>query len=289
MKVINKNPFKDSLYKNSLFLMISSGVMSVLGFFFWIICARIYPSEQVGLATTMISVGSLIVSFSILGMNSGLIRYLPDSTNRDNKINTVLTLSIISTIIFSSIFLIGVNKFSPRLEFIKESIIMSFGFIGFMIVLAGNSVIESVFVALRNAKFVFVKSTIFGILKLGFPFLFVGFGAYGIFGSYVFSLGIALLCVFFVLIFKFNYKPKFVFYDRVIKKIGKYSFGNYIAGFLSGLSLLVLPLMVTNLINAKTTAYYFMSVQIATLLFVIPNATTSSLFAEGSNNEKKLK
>ena len=29
---------KDSLYKNSIYLMVSSGVMAAFGFFFWLIC-----------------------------------------------------------------------------------------------------------------------------------------------------------------------------------------------------------------------------------------------------------
>jgi len=36
------------------------------------------------------------------------------------------------------------------------------------------------------------------------------------------------------------------------------------------------------------TAYYYMAMMIAGLLFVIPNATAQSLFAEGSHNEKNL-
>jgi O-antigen/teichoic acid export membrane protein len=46
--------------------------------------------------------------------------------------------------------------------------------------------------------------------------------------------------------------------------------------------------MITNVISPTTTAYYFMAIQIANLLFVIPSATTNSLFAEGSHNEKGL-
>ena len=103
------------------------------------------------------------------------------------------------------------------------------------------------------------------------------------------ALMIGFGVVFIVLMFKFNYKPKFVFHDSIIKKMGRYSFGNYVAGFIGGLPLMVLPLMITNLINPEATAYYYMAMMIAGLLFVIPRATTQSLFAEGSHNEKEMK
>ncbi|GAI92246.1 unnamed protein product, partial [marine sediment metagenome] len=53
--------------------MLSTGVMAVFGFFFWIINARLYSAEQVGIGTTLIPIMTLISSFSILGLGSGLI------------------------------------------------------------------------------------------------------------------------------------------------------------------------------------------------------------------------
>jgi O-antigen/teichoic acid export membrane protein len=279
----------DSLYRNSIYLMVSSGIMAAFGFLFWLICARLFPAEDIGLATTIISVMGLIASFSVLGLNTGLIRYLPTSENKNNKINTCFTVVALTTIIVSCIFLLGLGKFSPRLVFIKENIIMSFAFIFFMAVYSLGSMIDSVFIAFRKAKFVLIKSTIFSGLKLGMPFIFLGLGAFGIFSAYMSAMFIAVGVVFFILILKFDYKPKFVFYDSVIVKMGRYSFGNYIAGFIGGLPLMLLPLMITNQLHPETTAYYFMAMQIASLLFVIPNATNNSLFAEGSHDERGLK
>ena len=286
---IYKKIMKDSLYKNSLYLMVSTLIMAMLGFLFWMINARLFSAEQIGLATTIISVMGLITGFSVLGLNIALIKYLPKSRRKSNKINTCFTIVILSSIVVSSIFLLGLGKFSPRLLFIKENLLLSFSFIFFMVVAGLNSIIESVFTAFRSAKFILVKNSIFSLLKIGLVFLFIGLGAYGIFVSWMLALMIGFGVVFIVLMFKFNYKPKFVFHDSIIKKMGRYSFGNYVAGFIGGLPLMVLPLMITNLLNPEITAYYYMAMMIAGLLFVIPRATTQSLFAEGSHNEKEMK
>ena len=279
----------DSLYRNSIYLMSSTLVMAVLGFAFWMINARLFTVEQIGLATTIISVMGLITGFSVLGLNIGLIRYLPRAKEKNKKINTAFTLVAITTVIVTSIFLIGLGKFSPRLIFIQESLILSFSFIFFMVFAGFNSIIDSVFIAYRNTKYILAKNTIFSCLKIVLSFLFVGLGAYGIFSSWMISLIIAISFSFFMLIKKYEYKPKFAFYDSIIHKIGKYSFGNYVAGFIGGLPLMILPLMITNMIGPETTAYYYMAMMIAGLLFVIPQATTQSLFAEGSYDEENLK
>ena len=81
----------DSLYKNSIYLMLSTGVMAVFGFFFWMINARLYSAEQVGIGTTLISIMTLISSFSLLGLGNSLIKYLSTSDKKNERINTFVS------------------------------------------------------------------------------------------------------------------------------------------------------------------------------------------------------
>jgi O-antigen/teichoic acid export membrane protein len=69
----------------------------------------------------------------------------------------------------------------------------------------------------------------------------------------------------------------------------KFSLGNYIAGFIGGLPAMVLPILIINSIGAKFSAYFYMDMMIANLLYIIPTATSQSLFAEGSYGEIELK
>jgi len=77
----------DSLYRNSIYMMISTLIMSFLGFVFWMIVTRLYSASDVGLATTIISVMGLITSFSLLGLNVGLIKYLPTQRIRIRRLS----------------------------------------------------------------------------------------------------------------------------------------------------------------------------------------------------------
>ncbi|MBU1130005.1 oligosaccharide flippase family protein, partial [Patescibacteria group bacterium] len=146
----------DSLYRNSIYLMASTGVMAFFGFFFWMINVRLYPTEQVGIGTTIISVMSLLSSFSLLGLGNSLIKYLPASERKNEKINTSFTLAGITSIFISIIFLVFLKKFSPELLFIKDNIFFIMLFISFIVFSSLNTISDSIFVAYRSTKYVLI-------------------------------------------------------------------------------------------------------------------------------------
>ena len=291
MKIISKfynHLANDSLYRNSIYLMLSTAVMAFLGFFFWIINARLYSTEQVGIATTLISVVTLISSFSLFGFGAGLIRYLPTSKQKNEKINTGFTLVAIASIFISIIYLLGLNIFSPKLLFVRENIIFAILFILFVVFSSLNTISESVFVAYRSSKYILIKNTAFSIAKLALPILLISLGAYGIFASVGIASVVAVVLSLIFLILKFNYSINPIISKEVVKRMTKFSIGNYVAGFIGGLPMMVLPIIITNQLGPKFTAYYFMPMMIASFLYIIPQATTRSLFAEGSHREGEV-
>ncbi len=114
-------------------------------------------------------------------------------------------------------------------------------------------------------------------------------GAYGIFMSVGIAMAIAFLLSLVFLILRFNYLPKPIIDISIVKRMTIFSLGNYTAGLIAGLPATVLPIIITNLIGAEFSAYFYMDMMIANLLYIIPRATSQSLFAEGSYNETELK
>ena len=279
----------DSFYRNSIFLMLSTGVMAVFGFFFWMINARLYSAEQVGIGTTLISIMTLISSFSILGIGNGLIRYLPTSERKNEKISTSFILVGFTSIFVSIFFLVFLKIFSPRLLFVRESIIFSLLFILFIFFSSLNIISGNVFIAYRSSKFVLIKNTIFSIVKLILPIFLVALGAYGIFVSTGIAMAVAFLVSLVFLILRFNYLPKPIIDRIVVKRMTKFSLGNYVAVFIRDLPVMILPILITNLVGARFSAYFYMDMMIANFLYIIPIASSQSLFAEGSYSEKDLK
>ncbi len=143
----HKQMFSEPLYKNSIYLMLSSVIMAGFGFFFWTINARLFSAHDVGLATTLISAATLLVSLSGLGLGIALIRFLPASKNKSHKINSCLTVALLFSVIVSTIFLLGINVFSPGLAFVQKNLYYSILFIVFTGSFLLFTMVESVFLA----------------------------------------------------------------------------------------------------------------------------------------------
>lgn len=269
--------------------MLSTGIIAVLGFFFWIISTHLYPVEQVGIGTTLISVMTLISSFSILGLDSAIIRFLPTSEKNNKKINTSFSLVALMSILISVIYLIFQKVFSPKLLFVRENVIFSLLFVVFVVFSSLNTISENIFIAYRSAKYVLIKNIIFGVAKLILPFILIALGAYGIFMSVGIAVAIAFAFSLFFLILKYNYSFKPEINKDIVRRMTKFSLGNYVAGFIGGLPVMILPILITNLIGPEYSAYFYMDIMIANFLYIIPAATSQSLFAEGSYSESELK
>ncbi len=278
---------KDTLYQNSLFMMASTAVVSGSGFFFWIIVANLYKDSQVGLATAIISAVTFIMNLSILGLNYSIIRFLSKTKNKTQLLSDSFSAISLAAAIFAGMFLLFLPFFSPSLAFVREGP-TAWVFILFTILVTLDYFTESIFIAYRAGKYIFYKNIVVSISKLLLPALFVGFGAVGIFFAWSLALSSALIVSFFILVKKFHFKFTPAFRRTKLKELVSFSFVNFLVGLLGIAPGLLLPILITNTINSQTAAYFYIAYMIANLLYVIPYATTQSLFAEGSYDEKSF-
>jgi len=269
---------KDPFYKNSFFIMLTSISSSGLGFIFWVFAAKLYPKEDVGIATALISSVSLLVLFTRFGLDQSLVRFFPDG-NKDRILSTSILITTVFAILSGVIFITGIKVWSPELSLVKGHTQL------YLLFLASSSVASITgvsFIALRKAEHHFSQSLL-ASLKLLFLFPLVLHGTMGIFSSFGISCTIA--SVFSILIlFKLGIKPSY--YDRkFLKDSFLFSAGNYVAGMLITAPSQILPIMVLNVLGAEDAAHYFIAYGIASLLFMIPSAFSTSLFVEGSYGE----
>ncbi len=288
MKKLFKHFYQDSLYRNSIYLMLSTAIMAGFGFFFWLLNARLFTTEQIGLATTLISVVTLIASLSNLGLNTGLIRYLPKSDKKNSQINTAFTIVIVASILVGIVYLLGINWFSPKLNFLKDNLTYQLIFIILVVFMSLNGILDSIFIAYRSSVYVLLKNSILSAIKLALPITLIALGSFGIFVSFGLGVAIAFLIGLSLLTYKFDYSIFFSFDKPIIRQIARFSFGNYLAGFLNSLPTLILPILITNKLGPHISAYYYIDIMIANLIYIIPQAATQSLFAEGSFSEDKI-
>jgi len=280
------------LYSNAFYLMLNTGVTSFLGFFFWMIVARFYTEAEVGFSSAIISAISLLAIISLVGLNVSLVRFLPHSDKPPEFINSCYTLSGLISLVIAGICVAGVGFWSPALAFVKQNAVFTTAFVVFALLWTLSSLVDSTFVARRRAGFVLSKNTIYSVLKLPLPILFVPFfHTFGIVVSWGIALAVALAVSIFMFLPKVqdSYKPVPTLKLSLFKDMWRYSGGNYLANLFMACPAFILPLMVVNILSAEQNAYFYIGWMIAGLLFAIPAAISTSLFAEGSHFEDKLK
>ena len=158
--------------------MLNTGLLAVLGFFFWFIASRLFTPDQVGIASSLISTMTFITYLSLLGFDITFIRFLPTSKDRNNEINTGLLLSISAAVIIGIAYVFLVPFFAPDLAIIRENVFYAIGFVALIALAAINLLTDSIFIALRGAKYnLLIDGGIMGVIKLLLPFVFVSLGA----------------------------------------------------------------------------------------------------------------
>ena len=289
LKKFFKHVITNSLYRNSIFGMASIFILSGLGFVFWIIIAHLFKTENVGIATTLISIMTLLSSFTIMGLDSSLTRYLPKSSNRNELISSSFIIVTIATLLSSVIFFLGLTVFSPQLVFLRSNVFYILSFIIFTTFTSLNILVDSIFMAFRAAGNILIKNTIISISRLVFLFALIAFGSYGIFASSASAVTLGVLAGVFILYFKFHTIHSISFNISLVKKLSTYSLGNYIGIFMLNMPSLVLPVIILNIISAKYAAYFYFASIIQRFLLIIPMTTQQALLSEGSHNEVELK
>jgi O-antigen/teichoic acid export membrane protein len=283
-------PIKQHLFKNAIYLMLTSGITSLLGFLFWVLVARLYPADQVGLATALISGVSLLATFSKLGFDYALIRFLPEENDQKSMIDTSFSVVGIFSLLLAVIFIAGLGWWSKELLFVQQNFFLC---VIFVILTAVNSLamIQScVFIGLRSSQYSFVQSLISGLLKMPLPVILSSLGLIGIFFSWGIAISAALLVgvLYSTPRIISGYHYRLLIRKPVINKMFHFSTYNYISDILDALPALLFPLIVLNLLPHEMNAYYYMAYTVSSILVMIPVAVNSSLFAEGSYEPQKL-
>lgn len=280
---------EDPLVRNSFFLMATTGLTALLGFVFWLIVARLYPVDEVGQATSLLSALALLSYFSLVGMGSSLVRRLPTLRRRSVHVSSALGTVAVTSVLIAAVYAVVASNSSSSLEFLR-----GWSNVGIFAVLAMfaaiNLLSNSVFVALRSAKYnLLINGVLMGTAKLVLPFLFVWAGPMGIYVASGLASGLAGAASLLVIHRRMGIRLRFTVSLGMIRETFAYSASTYLSGSLNLAPLLIIPIVLLDRLGPQTAAAYFIAFQIATVINSVSFAVGESLFAEGSHREESLR
>ncbi len=279
----------DHLVRNSLYLILSSGLQAALGFAFWIVTARLFSLSDVGRASALISAAILMAYLALLGLNSTFVRYLPTAPDRDVLLTAGLALVAACGAGLGLLYVAFIPVLAPPLAFVSASAALAAGFMLLTSVGAVNLLTDSVFVAARRSGYnAFVDGGIGGLSKLIFAVALAGTGSYGLFSASASGYVMASLASVILMTTALHYRPSFRKPVRVIRPLLRFSAASYLANNLNLLPTLVLPLIVLDRLGPSAAAYYFVAFQVAVLLYSAAYAVEQAFLAEGGQVAGKL-
>jgi O-antigen/teichoic acid export membrane protein len=283
--------FRVPLYRNALYILLTAAGSSIVGFLFWMVAARYYSSSEVGLASALIAAMALVNALSLLGLDTGLIRFLSGEEDKTGMINSCFTIVGVCSIALAAIFIVGLPLWSPALLFLREDANFLLPFIAFATLTSLFGIQRQAFVALRSAKFAFAQEMVWQSSRMALVIVLISLGVLGLLYSWGIAacLGLIIANLFLLRKVQPNYLPLPVIKKRIVNDMMHFSLGNYGAEVMSIASICLLPLMVVNILGAESSAYFRIAWGIAAMLFAVPIAVTMSLLAEGSNEPEKLR
>jgi O-antigen/teichoic acid export membrane protein len=274
---------QEPLIRNSFFIMASSFVAAGFGFFFWMIAARFYSQADVGIATALMSSLGLLILISRLGLDQSVIRFFP-LRDKNRVLGTAILVPTAVALGAGVLFIAAVDVISPELTIVRTVAPLYLIFLGAYSI---TWVLEGAFNALRKSEHYFTLNLLYGT-RILFLVPLVFLGAMGIFSAFGLSFVLGLILAL-VLLARCSVRPA-LGVDRVfLREAWQFSAGAYIAGILMSAPNMVIPIMVLHVLGAESTANYYITYAIVSILFMIPYAFTTSLFVEGSHGGEMKK
>lgn len=280
--------YRESIVRNAVFLQASNLVMSGLGFVFWIIAAREFPKYDVGVATVLLTAGSLLSSIGLLGLDSSIVRFLPSAERSDEHLNATFTIVLLATTV-AALCYVGISpEINHDLAFLRDNVGDAAVFIAFTVSIAVNAIIQSTFISKRRALFVMVTNSIFSVSKICFLPALVAFGSFGIMGASWAALLVGLLFGLGMLSRSFQMSVHPTLHWGSLRRVRTYAGSLLVGGILSSTVVAAIPVIVLDFLGASQAANYYIVLGLATVLSVLASATGQSLLAEGAHHPESL-
>ncbi len=279
----------DALHRSSTLLIAAQGVNAVAAFIFWVLCARLFPAREVGLATALISYAALTAAFTQLGLPVTTLRFLPTSKYRKGLLSASIGLVGLSSL-FGGLFAVGaIGVLAPKLGFVRDSLVLSLSLVAVVVGTSFSALLDGVMTSLQQSRYVLTKAIVTNVPRVVLPFAIVALGVQGIVGVYMAMLLLGGVYSLTIILRKFlpggSLRPQF----HELGKHRSFATANYFGSMLGILPGTLTPLIVLEKLGPSQAAFFYMPMQLAVFLSIIAGSTCQALLAETAQQKNDNK
>jgi len=282
---------RDSLARNSFFLIAATIVTSVLGYVFWALAARMYPSAVIGEAGAGVSAMSFASLLGAVGGSWAIISELP-AKRRPYEWSATVTTALVFTSLTSATAALGTVVVLARTgnsAFLYRDAWWIAAFVVGVVATTASQLLENIWVAERQAGWFLGASSLFAVTKLALvavPVLVV-FGATGILSIWSAVLAATVAGCLLVLARMYDYRPRFSGFRQQIWAMRRTLAGNYAITVGDQITLYLIPVVVAFQVSPSAAGWFYASWKIGGFYAVFASAVGSTTFAEGSHTPER--
>jgi O-antigen/teichoic acid export membrane protein len=277
------------MYIDAISLIGSMGFSAALGFVYWLVAARFYPPDSVGLASAAISAMLLFGEISILGMGTVLIGQIP---RRVHKIESLISTAFIVTILSSGLLSAGFAAIAPILSSglspigatFNNALLFSLG----VMFHSGGYLLDHATVGLERGELQFGRNSIIAISKLAI-LLGAGLWVSNTSGMTIYSawtLGTFLsLVVSFIFVLSQGISLKSLRPSwSLLREFKGLAIGHHMLNLTIQAPGMFLPVLITILLSIDVTASFYISWMIVSFILFAPTSLALTLYAASASS-----
>ncbi|HTZ07621.1 MAG TPA: hypothetical protein VMB72_01035 [Acidimicrobiales bacterium] len=284
-----RRQLQDPLALNGYALIANSGVTGGLGLAYWLVMARLYPTDAVGTASAIYAAMNLLAGITAQNFNGALTRFIPQAGSRTRSfINRSYAVSAAASVAVAAVFLLTIRSWGASYGALDRPV-TGVVFLGCVGAWAIFTLQDSVLVGLRSAVWVMVENGIFGVVKLVLLVLLVTRLPHhlGIYVSWMVPAVLALPLVN-ALIYR-RLVPEHALRTTTADPPTNRQIGRFLAGDYSGALCLLatgslIPVIVAARTGARQTAYFYVAWVIVGIVDMIGINMGMSLTVEGAHD-----
>lgn len=282
------------LYRNGYALILSSVATSALGMVYWVLAARSYATDAIGLNSAAISAMMFLAGAAQLNLISALIRFIPCAGRVTRPlILWAYLVSVTVAAVVGLIFILGLDRWAPTLGFLSSSPARILWFTVATMTWCIFVLQASVLTGLRETVWVPGSNLIFALGKIILLVSFAGpFPEYGVFASWTVAVGLSVLPTSYLIFRRLIPKHVGVTQDRaepvVPAQIVRFVAADYLGALCWLASTTLLPIIVTQEAGAAANAYFYLPWLIAFPLYGVSPSMGSSLIVEAASDRAAL-
>ncbi len=283
------------LFRTAGVLMLNTGLTAALGFGFWILAARLYSPQEVGINSAIIAILVTVSTLAQVNLGSVFVRFLPETARPARLILVGYAVAAGLSIVAATAVLLIASRVAKPLSVLESNHVLGVVWVTSVALWCVFALQDAALTGLRTARWVPVENALFGTFKLAFLVLLAALGTRnGMFLAWVLPMAILVVPVN-VIIFRHAVPAHTPAHDEgVVGRFGRRRLIRYlgmssVASSIDQGTLAALPILVVGILGGAQNAYFFIAFTIVTTYELLADNVITALTVEGVHEIDRLK